>query len=125
MILAGHQQERRGARLHAADVLRRGAGAPGAVVAGESRLVGAAQGEGGAVMARWLVTGAAGMLGREVADLLAATAMHEVTALGRAELDITDPAALKAALDGADVVVNAPAWTDADGAESSEAQATP
>jgi dTDP-4-dehydrorhamnose reductase len=61
------------------------------------------------------------MLGREVADLLSG---HEVTALGRRELDITDRAALKSAVQGADVVVNAAAWTDVDGAESHEAEAT-
>lgn len=74
-------------------------------------------------MSRWLVTGARGMLGRELTDLLA-DGPHEVRALGRAELDITDPAALKSALGGADVVVNAAAWTDVDGAEASEADAT-
>jgi dTDP-4-dehydrorhamnose reductase len=74
-------------------------------------------------VARWLVTGAAGMLGRELAELLAVPA-HEVLALGRAELDITDPAALKSAVGGADVVLNAAAWTDVDGAESAEADAS-
>ncbi|MGH3416377.1 MAG: dTDP-4-dehydrorhamnose reductase [Actinocrinis sp.] len=88
-------------------------------------------------MARWLVTGAAGMLGRELAGLLVgpehplgapegptAHEAHEVVALGRAELDITDPAALKSAVAGVDVVVNAAAWTDVDGAEAREADAT-
>jgi len=81
-------------------------------------------------VARWLVTGAAGMLGREVAqllvtrELLSGGGFHEVLALGRAELDITDPAALKAAIDGVDVVVNAAAWTDVDGAEGNEPEAT-
>ncbi len=73
---------------------------------------------------RWLVTGARGMLGREVADLLATSGAGEVRALGRGELDITDPTALKSAVGSADVVVNAAAWTDVDGAESSEAAAT-
>lgn len=75
-------------------------------------------------MARWLVTGAAGMLGREVVQVLSDGAGHEVVALGRAELDITDPDALKSAVDGVDVVVNAAAWTDVDGAETREADAT-
>src|SRR5436305_6804173 len=75
-------------------------------------------------MSRWLVTGAGGMLGREVTDLLAAREGDEVRALGRADLDITDAAALKSAVEGVDVVVNAAAWTDVDGAESSEADAT-
>jgi dTDP-4-dehydrorhamnose reductase len=74
-------------------------------------------------MARWLVTGAGGMLGREVVDSLR-QAGHEVTALGRAELDVTDPAAVKAAVDGHEAVVNAAAWTDVDGAEASEEAAT-
>jgi dTDP-4-dehydrorhamnose reductase len=75
-------------------------------------------------MTRWLVTGAGGMLGREVTDLLAAREGDEVRALGRGELDITDAAALKSAVEGVDVVVNAAAWTDVDGAESNEADAT-
>lgn len=74
-------------------------------------------------MSRWLVTGAGGMLGRELTDLLA-DGPDEGRALSRAELDITDPAALKSAVGGVDVVVNAAAWTDVDGAESSEADAT-
>src|SRR5437016_4367414 len=74
---------------------------------------------------RWLVTGASGMLGRELADGLR-TSGHDVTAtaLGRAQLDVTDPTALKAAVTGYDVVVNAAAWTDVDGAESAENAAT-
>lgn len=93
-------------------------------------------------MARWLVTGATGMLGREVADLLCdehkaeedgvgkhsvgkhSVGKHEVVALSRAELDITDTDALKGAVDGVNVVVNAAAWTDVDGAETREADAT-
>jgi dTDP-4-dehydrorhamnose reductase len=47
-----------------------------------------------------------------------------VTALRRAELDITDAAAVDAAVAGHDVVVNAAAWTDVDGAETDEAAAT-
>jgi dTDP-4-dehydrorhamnose reductase len=68
---------------------------------------------------RWLVTGAHGMLGREVVALL-----PEVTALSRADLDITDASAVRAAVAGHDVVVNAAAWTDVDGAEAHEAAAT-
>jgi dTDP-4-dehydrorhamnose reductase len=73
---------------------------------------------------RIAITGAAGMLGQ---DLLAAakTAGHEVLALPRAELDITDEAAVARALRDArpDVVVNSAAWTDVDGAERDEAEA--
>jgi len=68
-----------------------------------------------------LVTGAAGMLGRDVM-LAAGNAGHEVVGYGRAELDVTDPAALERRLDleRPDVVINCAAWTDVDGAESAE-----
>jgi dTDP-4-dehydrorhamnose reductase len=72
---------------------------------------------------RWLVTGAAGMLGRDVCAVLASTGAV-VTAAGRAELDITDGAALRAAVPGHDIVINAAAWTDVDGAEAQEAAAS-
>jgi dTDP-4-dehydrorhamnose reductase len=73
---------------------------------------------------RWLVTGAAGMLGRDLTGLLAARGA-EFTALGRAELDITDAAATTAAVWSVkpDVVVNCAAWTGVDAAEEHEAQA--
>ena len=68
-----------------------------------------------------LVTGAAGMLGRDVM-LAAGNAGHDVIGFGRAELDVTDPAALakKLDLERPDVVINCAAWTDVDGAEASE-----
>ena len=68
-----------------------------------------------------LVTGAAGMLGRDVM-LAAGNAGHDVVGYGRAELDVTDPAALgrKLDLERPDIVVNCAAWTDVDGAESAE-----
>jgi dTDP-4-dehydrorhamnose reductase len=72
---------------------------------------------------RWLVTGAGGMLGRDLVAVLSA-AGAEVTAARRADLDIGDEAAVKAAVAGHDVVVNAAAWTDVDGAEADEAAAT-
>jgi dTDP-4-dehydrorhamnose reductase len=71
---------------------------------------------------RWLVTGAAGMLGRELVAVL--DGHGAVTAADRAALDITDPAAVEAAVAGYDVVVNAAGWTDVDGAETAEAAAT-
>jgi dTDP-4-dehydrorhamnose reductase len=73
---------------------------------------------------RWLVTGAAGMLGRDLTTLLAAR-NEEFTALTRADLDITDAAATAAAVKaaGPDVVVNCAAWTAVDAAEDHEAQA--
>ncbi len=71
----------------------------------------------------WLVTGAGGMLGRDLVTVL--TARHQqVTAVGRSELDITDPTAVRAAVAGHAVVINAAAWTDVDAAESDEASAT-
>ncbi len=70
-----------------------------------------------AVAARFLITGASGMLGR---DLQRALAGREVTALDRAALDITDPAAVEAAVAGHDVVINAAAYTNVDGAETDE-----
>ncbi len=68
-----------------------------------------------------LVTGAAGMLGRDVM-LAAGNAGHDVVGFGRAELDVTDPAGLERKLDmeRPDVVINCAAWTDVDGAEESE-----
>ncbi|MEV6811126.1 dTDP-4-dehydrorhamnose reductase [Micromonospora sp. NPDC051296] len=71
-----------------------------------------------------LVTGAGGMLGRDLVDVLAGQPEHAVTAAARAEVDITDAAAAHAAVAGHDVVVNAAAWTDVDGAEQHEAAAT-
>jgi dTDP-4-dehydrorhamnose reductase len=68
-----------------------------------------------------LVTGAAGMLGRDVM-LAAGNAGHDVVGFGRAELDVTDPAALakRFDLERPDVVINCAAWTDVDGAEAAE-----
>ncbi|MFV2018277.1 dTDP-4-dehydrorhamnose reductase [Micromonospora sp. LOL_023] len=76
-------------------------------------------------MNRWLVAGAGGMLGRDLLDVLDEQPEKvSVTALTRADLDVTDPAAVAAAVDGHDVVFNAAAWTDVDGAESAEPAAT-
>jgi dTDP-4-dehydrorhamnose reductase len=70
---------------------------------------------------RILITGAAGMLGQDTCDA-AAAAGHEVIALQRAELDIEAADAVDAAVRQAraEVVVNCAAWTNVDGAESSE-----
>jgi dTDP-4-dehydrorhamnose reductase len=75
-------------------------------------------------MTRWLVTGAAGMLGRDLTALLTDRG-EEVTALTRADLDITDGAAAASAVSAVkpDVVVNCAAWTAVDAAEEHEAQA--
>ena len=72
---------------------------------------------------RILVTGAGGMLGRDLVDVLRA-AGSEVTAVTRGELDVSDATAVGDALPGHEVVVNAAAWTDVDGAEEHEAEAT-
>jgi dTDP-4-dehydrorhamnose reductase len=73
---------------------------------------------------RWLVTGAGGMLGRDLGAVLAAAGETEVVAATRADLDVTDPAAVRDAVLGADIVVNTAAWTNVDGAEADEAAAT-
>ena len=74
---------------------------------------------------RLLVTGAAGMLGRDVVAA-AGNAGHDVAALARADLDITDADAVSSAVRDArpDAVINCAAWTDVDGAEADEAGAT-
>src|SRR3954465_2347808 len=71
-----------------------------------------------------LVTGAAGMLGRDVL-LAAGNAGHDVVGYGRAELDVTNPetVARRFDLEHPDVVINCAAWTDVDGAETAEQQA--
>ena len=68
---------------------------------------------------RILVTGAGGMLGRDVVRA-AREHGHEVLAHARAELDATDANAVHEAVAAAraDAVVNCAAWTDVDGAES-------
>jgi dTDP-4-dehydrorhamnose reductase len=68
-------------------------------------------------MTRYLITGAAGMLGR---DLQHALRDRDVTALSRAELDITDRDAVRAAVAGHDVVINSAAYTKGDDAETHE-----
>jgi dTDP-4-dehydrorhamnose reductase len=63
---------------------------------------------------RTVVVGAGGMLGQEVAADLALT---------RAQLDVTDREAVRAALGPDDLVINCAAWTDVDGAEEHEDEA--
>jgi dTDP-4-dehydrorhamnose reductase len=73
---------------------------------------------------RWLVTGAAGMLGRDLTALLSERG-DEHHALVRTDLDITDADATAAAVAALkpDVVVNCAAWTAVDAAEEHEPQA--
>jgi dTDP-4-dehydrorhamnose reductase len=66
---------------------------------------------------RYLVTGASGMLGHDLRKVLSD---REVTALSRAELDVTDRAAVRDAVAGHDVVFNASAYTKVDDAETHE-----
>jgi dTDP-4-dehydrorhamnose reductase len=72
-----------------------------------------------------LVTGAGGMLGRDVVRA-AEFVNHEVAGLTRADLDVGDVAAIRAAFGDIrpDAVVNCSGWTDVDAAESDEAAAT-
>lgn len=75
-------------------------------------------------MSRWLVTGAAGMLGRDVVAV-ARDRGEDVTALDRSGLDITDDDAVRSAIGRLkpDVVVNCAAWTAVDDAEAHEERA--
>ena len=68
-------------------------------------------------MTRYLITGATGMLGR---DLQTALAGRDVTALSRSDLDVTDLAAVTAAVAGHDVIINCAAYTKVDDAETNE-----
>ncbi|GAA4367579.1 dTDP-4-dehydrorhamnose reductase [Agromyces bauzanensis] len=69
---------------------------------------------------RIVIAGASGMLGT---DLQAAFVGQDATALGRADLDVTDLEAVRTAVAGHDVVINAAAYTKVDDAESNEAAA--
>jgi dTDP-4-dehydrorhamnose reductase len=65
-----------------------------------------------------LITGAGGMLGRRLSSIAGCTG------LDRAGLDLLDAAVVADAVTGYDAVINAAAWTDVDGAETREAEAT-
>lgn len=74
----------------------------------------------------WLVTGAAGMLGADLVAVLADRGIDHVAAR-RSTLDVTDAAAVRLAVHSlgvGGVVLNAAGWTDVDGAEQQEAEAT-
>lgn len=70
----------------------------------------------------WLVTGVRGMLGTELAGLLAARDI-EYDGVDLGDLDLLDASAVSRAVAGHEVVVNCAAWTDVNGAESHEAEA--
>jgi dTDP-4-dehydrorhamnose reductase len=74
---------------------------------------------------RVVVTGAAGMLGRDVLRA-GEHAGIDVIGLQRTELDVTDRDACTEAIAAQrpDAVINCAAWTDVDGAETAEAAAT-
>ncbi|HWV75772.1 MAG TPA: dTDP-4-dehydrorhamnose reductase [Isoptericola sp.] len=75
---------------------------------------------------RWLVVGAAGMLGTDLMARLrddATSSSVEAVGVGRADLDVTDAEATVAAVRGFDVVVNCAAWTAVDDAEAHEGAA--
>lgn len=74
---------------------------------------------------RVLVTGAKGMLGTDVCSACALRG-HEVIALSRSQLDITDGRAADELLAEYEpgVVINCAAWSDVDGAEDHEREAS-
>ena len=77
---------------------------------------------------RWLITGASGQLGSDLARVLgpqpgeAVLGGPTVMAAGRADLDVTDSAAVRAAVRAwrPDVIINASAYTAVDAAETDE-----
>jgi dTDP-4-dehydrorhamnose reductase len=75
---------------------------------------------GSANAARYLVTGAGGML---AADVLRTLDGRRVTALTRAQLDVTDLAAVRDAVRSHDVIINTAAYTKVDDAETHESAA--
>ena len=70
---------------------------------------------------RTLIAGAAGMLGQDVADACVERG-HDVYALGRDQLDITDAEMCREVVDEVrpKAVINCAAFTDVDGAEADE-----
>lgn len=70
-----------------------------------------------------LILGGSGMVGRAWHGLLTSHGVpHRV--LSRPDIDLLEPASLAAAIDdGDELIVNAAAWTDVDGAESAEPDA--
>ncbi|WP_291343716.1 dTDP-4-dehydrorhamnose reductase [Corynebacterium sp.] len=75
-------------------------------------------------MTRAVVVGAGGQLGTALRRRMPGAGV-DVTWLTREDLDVADAGAVAAhpALRGADVVINAAAWTDVDGAETPEGEA--
>lgn len=73
---------------------------------------------------RWMITGAGGMVGRDLTDELRSRG-EDVMPYGRAELDIASPRALGAIVreNRPAIIVNCAAYTKVDAAESNEAMA--
>src|SRR5882757_2856452 len=82
-------------------------------------MVGAVEGTGRAVT-RYLVVGGGGMLGTDISVALTG---RDVESLDRSQLDVTDRDAVRAAVEGHDVILNAAAYTKVDDAESHEHEA--
>jgi dTDP-4-dehydrorhamnose reductase len=72
-----------------------------------------------------VVTGAEGMLGHDVVRV-AEDMRHQVLALGHEDLDVTDPARVERLItrEKPGAVINCAAWTDVDGAEEAEREAS-
>lgn len=71
---------------------------------------------------RWMITGAKGMLGHDLVELLVREG-NDVVALDRSEIDITDAASVRQMISATDVIVNVAAYTAVDKAEEDEAAA--
>src|SRR5207248_11508900 len=73
---------------------------------------------------RWLITGAAGMVGRDLVDELTSRG-EEVIALAKSDLDISDSRAVfaKFAETKPTIIVNCAAYTKVDAAEENESMA--
>ena len=74
---------------------------------------------------RVVITGANGMLGHDVVRV-AEDMRHQVIALGHEDLDVTDPARVERLItrERPGAVINCAAWTNVDGAEESEQEAS-
>jgi dTDP-4-dehydrorhamnose reductase len=64
------------------------------------------------------------MLGTDLVRVLRADPAVSLTAADRSDVDILDDTSVRTAVAGHDIVVNAAAWTDVDGAEADPAGAT-
>ncbi|MCM3661095.1 dTDP-4-dehydrorhamnose reductase [Georgenia satyanarayanai] len=72
--------------------------------------------------ARWLVTGAGGMLGSDLCEQLRRRGA-DLRSYDRSTLDVTDPSHVAQLVRDVDVVVNCAAWTAVDDAETRESEA--